>query len=111
MDQQKISQSVVSMLIERLSDTLLTIAQLGVHIDGYDMRNWYFAAKSVDVNRAIGVESELKSMGHVITHKSGSNYEALAMVCEILIRVRALPNPFTLCEGVHIFAELGESQL
>jgi len=45
MDQQKFSQPVVSMFIERLSDTLLTIAQLGVHIDGYDMRNWYFAAK------------------------------------------------------------------
>jgi len=45
MDQQKFSQPVVSMFIERLSDTLLTIAQLGVHVDGYDMKNWYFAAK------------------------------------------------------------------
>jgi len=67
--------------------------------------------KSVDVNRVVGVESELKSMGYIITSARGSDYETLAMVCEILIRVGALSNPFILCEGVHIFAELGESQL
>ena len=32
------------------------------------------------------------------------DYERLAEICEILIRVAVLPNPFVLCTGVHVFS-------